>query len=280
MATIKTAIQLHDGMTSGLKAMNNAMNVVVNSFESLQDVSSNAIDSNSIKTAREELNKAEYAFDSVEREIREADTAQRQLNNNMIEGQSAADGLARNVRRMVGAFLSIAAIRKGVSSIGDWLSLSDVQTRAETQLATVMGQRMGTMDIEAVLDITSAQQSIGVLGDEIQLMGAQQMATFLNTEDALHSLIPAMNNLAVQQKGVNATAEDMTNIGNMMGKVMQGQTSALTRVGISFTEAQEQVLKYGTEVERAAMLSQVITDNVGNMNEAIANTPQGQIQQM
>lgn len=280
MATIKTAIQVYDGMSPGLKAMNNAMCVVINSFESLQNVSSNAVDSNSIKTARDELAKAQYAFDNVEREIKEADAAQRELNNNMIEGQYAADGLARNVRRMVAAFLSIAAIRKGISSIGEWLSLSDVQTRAETQLATVMGQRMGTIDIQAVLDATSLQQSVGVVGDEIQLMGAQQMATFLNTEDALHSLIPAMNNLAVQQNGVAVSGENMVNIGNMMGKVMQGQVGALSRVGITFSEAEKQVLKYGTELERADMLAQIITNNVGNMNEAIANTPQGQIQQM
>ena len=71
-----------------------------------------------------------------------------------------------------------------------------------------------------------------------------------------------MNNLLAQQKGLNATQTDAVNIGNLMGKVMQGQTSALTRVGISFTAAQEEVLKYGNEQEKAAMLAQVITDNV------------------
>lgn len=92
--------------------------------------------------------------------------------------------------------------------------------------------------------------------------------------------MPAMNNLAVQQNGVNVTSESMVNIGNLMGKVMQGQTSALTRVGITFSDAQAQVLKYGNEEQRAAMLSQVITDNVGNMNRALANTPAGRIQQL
>ena len=89
-----------------------------------------------------------------------------------------------------------------------------------------------------------------------------------------------MENLLAQQKGVNATSEDAVNIGNLMGKVLQGQTGALKRVGISFDENQEKVLKYGTEEERAAMLAEVINQNVGNMNETLADTPAGKMQQL
>ncbi|MBQ7048690.1 MAG: hypothetical protein IJN86_07050, partial [Clostridia bacterium] len=56
---------------------------------------------------------------------------------------------------------------------------------------------------------------------------------------------------------------------------MQGQVSALTRVGITFDEAEEKVLKYGTESERAAMLAQVITNNVGEMNAQLGATDVG-----
>ena len=87
--------------------------------------------------------------------------------------------------------------------------------------------------------------------------------------------MPAMNNLLAQQKGYNATGQDAVAIGNLMGKVMQGQVSALTRVGITFTEAEEKVLKYGTESERAAMLAQVITNNVGEMNAKLGATDIG-----
>lgn len=157
--------------------------------------------------------------------------------------------------------------------------LYNYQHEQEVKLTAIMRQRMGATDgmIRSIKALTMAQQELGVIGDEVQLAGAQQLATFLDTADSLRTLIPAMNNLAAQQKGVNATGEDLVNIGNMMGKVMQGQVGALTRVGVSFTEAEEQVLKYGNEQERAAMLAQVIRNNVGNMNEALRNTPAGQI---
>ncbi|NLT16659.1 MAG: hypothetical protein GXY11_03420, partial [Clostridiales bacterium] len=64
-----------------------------------------------------------------------------------------------------------------------------------------------------------------------------------------------------------------------MGKAMHGQTGALRRVGIVFSEAEEEVLKYGNETERAATLAQVITNNVGNMNEELAKTDFGKFTQ-
>lgn len=157
-----------------------------------------------------------------------------------------------------------------------------VQEMAEVKLDTIMRQRMGATDedTEAIKRLASAQQELGVIGDEVQLSGAQQMATFLNSRQALEELIPAMNNLLAQQKGLNATEQDAVSIGNMMGKAMQGQTQVLQRVGITFTDAQEQILKYGTEEQKAATLAQVITDNVGNMNARLAETDAGRAKQL
>lgn len=157
-----------------------------------------------------------------------------------------------------------------------------VQEVAERQLETVMAQRMGAtaQDIQSIKDLASAQQELGVIGDEVQLSGAQQLATFLKQKQSLDVLLPAMNNLLAQQKGLNATNGDAVSIGNLMGKAMQGQTSALRRVGITFTAAQEQVMKYGDESQRAAMLAQIITDNVGNMNAQLAATDAGKQKQL
>lgn len=183
------------------------------------------------------------------------------------------------IAKVVGTAFSVAMITRFSK---ECVSAANIQTEAETKLTTVMRQRMSASNkaISSVKNYASALQETGVVGDEVQLAGAQQLSTFLKTDDALKKLMPAMNNLAVQQNGVNVTSESMVNIGNLMGKVMQGQTSALTRVGITFSDAQAQVLKYGNEEQRAAMLSQVITDNVGNMNKALANTPAGRIQQL
>jgi len=154
-----------------------------------------------------------------------------------------------------------------------------MQMEAEIKLATIMKQRMG-LGKAAVQDLkrqASAYQKIGIIGDEVQLSGLQQLATFLKQKQSLESLLPAMNNLLAQQRGFNANAQDAVNIANLMGKVLDGQTSALKRTGISFTDAQLAALKMGDEMERAAVLADVINSNVGEVNKALGETPLGKI---
>lgn len=204
-----------------------------------------------------------------------------------VAGTSVARSLGSKLSSVGGSFIKAGAIATAVSvpiiaGIHKAMDAYMIQSAAETKLTEIYRTRMGvTKEVaQATIDYAGALQQQGVIGDEVLLSGAQQLATFAKYPGTINSLLPAMGNLLAQQKGVNATAQDATQIGNLMGKVLQGQTGALKRVGISFTEAQEQVLKYGTEEEKAAMLAQVITDNVGNMNKVMAETPEGKIQQM
>lgn len=211
---------------------------------------------------------------------KEALIFRQQLKNCNLAASKIDSGLAKAAKTAVAMGAAGAA---SIAAFGVTCTKAyNEQLEAETKLNTVMKQRMKatTAEIDSVKKLASSQQRLGVVGDEVQLAGAQQLSTFLNTSSALKMLLPAMNNLAVQQNGVNVTSENMVSLGNMMGKVMQGQTSALKRVGITFTEAQEQALKYGDEQQRAATLAQVITDNVGEMNAALAANPEGKLKQI
>jgi len=202
-------------------------------------------------------------------------------------GTTVSKSMGEKVSALGGKFVKAGAIATAVSvpivkGMEEMLSAYEVQESAEQKLTEIYKTRMGASEgaAQKTMELASALQQQGIIGDEVALSGAQQLATFANYPDTINTLLPAMENLLAQQKGVNATTDDAVNIGNLMGKVMQGQTGALKRVGISFTSAQEDVLKYGTEQERAAMLAEVITSNVGNMNETLANTPSGRIQQL
>lgn len=214
----------------------------------------------------------------------------RKLVANAKDMENAIGGIAEriksnmvNINQIAMGFANLGNVINDVSAICSDLSKAyAVQEEAETKLETVMRQRMASTDeaIQGIKDYCSEQQKLGVIGDEVQLAGAQQVATFLKSETALRTLIPAMNNLVAQQKGLNATSGDAVNIGNLLGKAMMGQTSALGRVGISFTEAEAAAVKYGSEEERAAALAKIITNNVGEMNTKLAQTPSGQMKQI
>ena len=158
----------------------------------------------------------------------------------------------------------------------------DQQAEAEMKLARVMRNTMGARndEIQSILDLAEAQQKLGVIDGDAQLAGAQELATYLDEAASLEKLIPVMNDMAAQQYGFNVTAEQTTTIATMLGKVMNGQVGALSRYGYSFNEAQAQILKFGTEAERAAVLVQVVEQAVGGMNQALANTPTGRMKQL
>ena len=169
----------------------------------------------------------------------------------------------------------------GIYAGSKLIEMSEKQAQAEQKLAEIYKTRMGVgkQAVKSTLELASAQQKAGVVGDEIQLAAAQQLATYAKYPGTVNTMLPALNNLLVQQKGLNGTQEDAVGLANLFGKAMMGQTGALKRAGISFTDAQAEVLKYGTEEEKAAMIAEVVTQNVGNMNEEFAKTDAGKIQQ-
>ncbi|MCH3980497.1 MAG: hypothetical protein LKE41_00990 [Prevotella sp.] len=207
--------------------------------------------------------------------------------------KKAMDATVQAAKPLNGRLINFGAITAGFQNCFNAFSqLHDVmegfandyavQETNERKLETVMRQRMGATDqeIQSVKDLASAQQRQGIIGDEVQLAGIQQVATFLKQKSSIDTLLPAMNNLIAQQKGLGASAGDAVTIGNLLGKAMQGNVGALQRVGITFSQAQANVLKYGDESERAAVLAQVITDNVGQMNQQLAQTESGKEKQL
>lgn len=219
-----------------------------------------------------------------------------ELKGRITDFKSEMDSIQRQVGTVGGSLpisqtvgnisMAMQGVYNGVSTLSNSITQLTqtyaIQEQAELKLQTIMRQRMNATDedVQSIKDLAAAQQELGVIGDEVQLAGAQQVATFLSSKRSIEALLPAMNNLAVQQNGLNVTSENMVNIGNMVGKVMQGQTGALRRVGITFTEAEEQAMKFGSEEERAAALADVINNNVGQMNQELAKTDAGKAKQL
>lgn len=201
-----------------------------------------------------------------------------------VPGLSKAIDLLKNP--ITGVIAAVGALGLAWHKFTGYLSkaeqASNVQAMAEARLSHVMKNTMNATasQIQNIKDLTSAQQRLGVIGDEIQLSGAQELATYLTKDSSLKKLLPVMNDMLAQQYGLNATQESAVNIASMMGKVMDGQVGALSRYGYKFDEAQAKILKYGTESQRAATLAEVVSSAVGGMNEALASTPEGQMKQL
>lgn len=158
----------------------------------------------------------------------------------------------------------------------------NTQVEAEARLAATMKNSTGASEkeIQSVKDLAGSLQALGVVGDEVQLAGAQELATYVENTESIKQMLPVLNDMIAQQYGFSASTDSAVTIATMLGKVLQGQTSALSRYGYSFDENQEQLLKFGDEQQRVATLAAVVEQSVAGVNAALADTPTGRIKQL
>ena len=108
----------------------------------------------------------------------------KELHNVMQATVGVSTDLKKNI-------INFGALATGIDSVSNTLSswlgtldgltqLYSAQIEAETKLAVNMRNTMDAReeDIQSIKDLCSAQQQLGVIGDEVQLAGAQELATY------------------------------------------------------------------------------------------------------
>ena len=216
------------------------------------------------------------------------DTGKGMSKNMKNAGSAMTKSIKGFAKTAVAVFASISAASKLKDYANECVTAAKAQIEAETKLQTVLenvesiqirGPNAAMEAANNLKNVATEIQQAGVIGDEVLLSGMQQLATFQLDDDLISTLSTGMADLLAQQKGLSASQSDAVSVANMIGKVMSGSTSALSRVGITFTDAQEQMLKTGDATQRAATLAEVLQQNVGGVNQALAQTDQGKLQQ-
>jgi hypothetical protein fulcA4_04429 len=195
--------------------------------------------------------------------------------------------LKSNIAKLAGAAAAIFSISAAIgfvnSSIEDYKADMTNATKLKSNIQIVQAYKndKGTMDkvFNEFQAEASRIQGIGVFGDEM-IVGAQaQLSTFQLTNKEINMLMPKIADIVANQKGLNGTAEDFFGVSNMIGKAMStGMLAPLRKVGIALTEAEMQQFKTLNQTQRAAKLQEILSKNVGNVNEELAKTPLGKIQ--
>ncbi|WP_427777190.1 hypothetical protein ACE15Y_03535 [Bifidobacterium bifidum] len=130
---------------------------------------------------------------------------------------------------------------------------------------------------KSLLSLNKTLGQTGVVSGGTLKAAQAQLGTFALTADQVKTLTPALADMIANNKGYNATAQDGVQIANLLGKVMTGNATALSKYGVTMTDAQKKVLQEGSASEKAAMAAQVLEANFGGINKALAQTPQGKM---
>lgn len=124
-------------------------------------------------------------------------------------------------------------------------------------------------------DLADALEKKGVLDADNIRQGLAQLSTFGLSNKAVQALGGSLADLAVNQYGVSASGEQLSDSANMIAKALNGQFGILEKSGIRFTEAQKAIIEFGTEEQKVAAINEGFAQNLKYTNDIAKDTAEG-----
>ena len=251
MATIRTAIMVEDRMSSAFRAMNNALNIVVNSFADLQDATHQGVDVSSIQAARTELARAEATLTQVEDSIRSATQQQENFNRTVQNGGNGMDRLVGKVKSLIGTYAGMRAIESGMNATDAYISrqarLGLIVDVDDTAVDAVQQKIEATAELQDQI-FAAAQRSRGEYGaivDNVAKLGLLAGDAFNDTSEIV------------------AFTETMQKAFKISGASTSEATNAMYQLNQAMASGRLQGDEYRSIIENAPLLAQAIADYCG-----------------
>ncbi|MEK5070251.1 tape measure protein [Sporosarcina sp. FSL K6-1508] len=271
MATIRTSIQIQDNMSRAFQSMNTAMNVVLNSFESLQAASGRAVDTASIQLARQELARAGAAFDQVEQEIQQANGAQQQFNNEIRAGTSAADSLLNKLMGIAAAYLSFQSVKNFVGGmLSQGIDFIAFRQASEVAFTTFLG------DAETAKKYMDDMYAFALKTPFAYPDLLESSRNLIAFGVAAENTFPIMQSIGDAVAAIGGGNAEMSSLSNIFGQIQaQGRITAmevnrLSQFGINAYEMLGQAAGESAE----AMKKQISSGAIG-VGQAISGLVEG-----
>ena len=181
-----------------------------------------------------------------------------------------------------GFAVGLAAVATGMAVFGSKaIAAYQESEKAEARLVQIAKKVTGATDeqIDGYKRLAGELQNIGVVEDDVVKAGQSQLASFAKNSETVNILSKDLADLAVAQYGVEVSGDQAIQTANLMGKALSGQLGALTRTGVLVSDEYAKAFEEANgEQERAIVLSQIISDNYGGLNEAMRKTSAGGVQ--
>ncbi|MGN4127619.1 tape measure protein [Lysinibacillus sphaericus] len=267
MATIRTAIQIQDRLSQPMRAMHNAVSMMVNQMEAMHTASSSMMDTSSIEIARRELARAADEFNRIEDEVRNADDAQRDFNNNIRDGTTAADGLLSKIIGIAAAYLSFQTGKNIVA-------LSDEMINTQARLELMNGTYH--KNAEAAGSINSMLMTTTELQDMIYASAQRTFTSYQSTADMVGKLGMQASKAFNNTSEIVAFAEQINKTFSIAGTSAEGISSVM----LQLTQAMAAGRLQGEELGAVLDNAQPIVANIQRYLEEAMNIDASNIKKL
>jgi cell division protein FtsB len=173
-----------------------------------------------------------------------------------------------------GAAVGAFAVKLGVDSVKAAMAAEQQQARLATILSNTGANEK---QIKALNDQAAALGSVGVATRDSVTITQSQLATFDLKAKTIGQLTPAIIDYVIAEKGATASTDDFRSMTNGLAQALNGNFASLTASGFVLDANTKELIKNGTETERAAALVEVLDSTYKGFNETISQTSQGQL---
>lgn len=197
---------------------------------------------------------------------------------------SCIQGTMQKFNSMMNGVIGFFAISKIKQFMDSATAAAEKQLAAEQKLTSALKnnlaiRRRGADEYlkvsQELFDYAAKIQQHGILGDEVILGGMQTLGSMGFDDKVIKKMTPIIADIAVQQKGYNATIQDTEQIARMLGRALAGNAGALGRMGIVLDKNQKKQLENMSAVQRSEYLYKILSQRVGGLNEKFAQTDRG-----
>jgi hypothetical protein len=177
----------------------------------------------------------------------------------------------------LGVALSTAAIvAYGKSAVRAFANAEAQQERLVRLLKVGVGAT--DLQIESLNKQAKALENVGVVGAGTVTQVQSQLATFNLQASTIAALTPAILDYVTAEKGAAATTEEFKSATNGLAQALNGNFTSLTRVGFVIDQTTRDLIKNGTEAQRAAAIVQVLDSTYKGFNASLRDTAAGGLQ--
>lgn len=277
MANVTNSISLQDKMTPVLSQIIRSLDLTVKAMKSVNAESNRVTQEKAFKAANNAIKQANISLDKMTREMKQAETASDDLN---VKFQKWPNSIMTAASAIQIIRAGIGALRQGFSILQSFNEAAYVDDAAQTRLASQLRNVVKTREegIRAQQEITRLAQEgerNTVVAGTASVAGASQLATYGLQTQSIQKLLPALRDLSVGMYGVNVNEEQMISTAQLFGKVLNGQTAALTRYGIKMSDAQKKILETGNEAQKTEVLVDLLGKSFGGLAENMTQSSAG-----
>ena len=189
-----------------------------------------------------------------------------------------AEKFAGNLIGKLNSITKLFGFEVNKKSVADFFSnsidMANKRIQAEQKLANVVAKRgLTEADFAKIKQNASAIQNTTVYDTASMYGVAGELTKHIKDAGAINKMMGSVANYAAGMSGGGAVGfEKMLEYASQLGSVLEGKFDGF---GFEITEAQEKIIKTGSDMEKARVVEDIINQSWGNLANKMANTPQG-----